>query len=247
MSQNIQPPYMDRSNIVSQSMDLIRFPLAVIVMIHHMIESEGITVHGIAYTFNDKPILNWLMCYFDGSFRAPLVPIFFFISGFVFFLNSRFDIKSYTHKLKKRIHTLFIPYIEWNIIAVLCMLFLCLPCFSSFMPALNKVDLDFSISSVLQTFWNAKYGIFSQISGQGELYPLNGPLWYLRDLMITVIFSPILYKFIRIFKLWGIILMGTWWFISSFFSLGHGNMLTTAFLYFSWGGVYEYQQKGFGD
>jgi fucose 4-O-acetylase-like acetyltransferase len=47
------------------------------------------------------------------------VPLFFFISGFLFFLNiENFNLQSYGNKLQTRGKTLLIPYLFWNLFAI---------------------------------------------------------------------------------------------------------------------------------
>ena len=46
------------------------------------------------------------------------VPTFFLISGYYFFLNTRFTLATYKDKLRKKIRTILLPYLLWNIIAI---------------------------------------------------------------------------------------------------------------------------------
>lgn len=104
------------------------------------------------------------------------VPAFFFISGFLFF-TKEFSWKTYGSKLKRRIRTLLVPYLAWNLIALLVVM----------IPHFN--DYDFSIQNVLAVFVNTKYS-FLHTEGSS---PIDYPLWYIRDLMICCILSPLFY------------------------------------------------------
>ncbi len=56
---------------------------------------------------------------FKRGLLSAAVPIFFFISGYLFFLNvENFNHHAYIKKLNKRLYSLLIPYIVWNIIYI---------------------------------------------------------------------------------------------------------------------------------
>ena len=46
------------------------------------------------------------------------VPLFFFISGFLFFYYDDFSKNVYLGKIKKRFKSLVVPYIFWNLVVV---------------------------------------------------------------------------------------------------------------------------------
>ena len=52
---------------------------------------------------------------------ASAVPLFFLISGFLYFTGceSQFGLKDYMAKNRKRLRTLLIPYLLWNIFTLL--------------------------------------------------------------------------------------------------------------------------------
>lgn len=101
------------------------------------------------------------------------VPGFFFISGFLFFKN--FSLKSYGDVLKKKVHTLMIPYILWNLIG-----FLYAYCVSnvSFLKQFSSMD---TVELTLQTIFEALF-----------LHKYNTVCWYLLSLMGLIIISPII-------------------------------------------------------
>lgn len=172
---------MSRNDLRSQSLDLLRFPLAVVVLAIHTFSTEGFKIHGTMVSFENMPVVLEVNHFIDGFLRGQSVPIYFFISGFVFFLGIELTKEKYIQKLKNRMKTLLIPYIIWNVIAVLWMLLRFLPCFSSLFPNIHKVQLDFSLSAVLETFWNAKEGIFIMPASVDEVvtnstYPQDVPL-----------------------------------------------------------------------
>ena len=60
-----------------------------------------------------------IFIFFKRGICSVAVPTFFFISGYLFFLNvNNFKKEVYLKKLRKRFFSLFIPYICWNLIYI---------------------------------------------------------------------------------------------------------------------------------
>ena len=181
------------SNLQMQCLDLLRFPLAVIVLFVHIF-GNALTVspdtlvegRGVLQAFGDIV---------DAFLSSRSVPIYFFISGYVFFRSAHFDWAQYGRKLKNRLHTLLVPYIVWNAIALLVILFFRLPIFASINPV--EGSPDFSLSALLNTFWNKECGVFPIAEPSGHIFPQNEALWFIRDLMVIALFTPLIYLLLR--------------------------------------------------
>lgn len=92
------------------------------------------------------------------------MPTFFVMSGYLFFATvTEWNAKTYWSKLRRRVKTLLVPYIIWNI----------------------------AMAVKLQTF---SLSIFTE--------PANMPLWFLRDLMIVSLLTPIIYIGVRKLGYW---------------------------------------------
>ena len=89
---------MGRIDLRSQSLDLLRFPLAVVVLTIHIFSTEGITFQGTTSNFEDYPFFMEVNRFIDGFFRGQSVPIYCFISGFVFFLGVEMTRETYIRK-----------------------------------------------------------------------------------------------------------------------------------------------------
>lgn len=108
------------------------------------------------------------------------VPMFFFISGFLFFLKK----DTYTSKWKKRFHSLVIPYIIWCAIGFL------IPFFFQQIMGLGhlfkggeghlKPISEFEGWDYLKMFWNIRDGA-----------PILSTLWFLRNLILLVALTPV--------------------------------------------------------
>lgn len=110
------------------------------------------------------------------------VPLFFFISGLMFFCNvennkslSYFISHSWNGKMKRRLHSLLIPYVVWNLIAFLFFYI--------------KGDVGFTFGNLIHSFWDLKKDGY-------WFFPVNGVFWFIRDLFIVATCSPLIYFFI---------------------------------------------------
>lgn len=152
----------------------IRFPLLVLVIMVH-------TDVGIDF---QNPLTSFL--YNNLRLLANMaVPCFFFISGYLYF-NGVTTITSlqYKEKLKKRIKTLCVPYICWNALYLIFILMLQL-LIPDIIGNERKYILNYSLLELVNSFWN--YG--------GVYYgmPVLYSMWYIRDLIVLIICSPIIY------------------------------------------------------
>lgn len=233
---------MTRNDLRSQSLDLLRFPLAVVVITIHAMYPD-------AYSETDgNLLLNGFVRLYAGMLWDQSVPVYFFISGYVFFLNITLVKDVYVRKMRNRFKSLFIPYFIWNGAAILKALLLAMPCFAFlFNHQVTFADMDLSLRAVLMSFWNACEGIIpNTLSDTGEIYPQNGPMWFVRDLIIIVLCTPIVSKMLigegRKSTAY-LISLGAAWFACGLFPLGHLNQLLTGFFFFSLGASMSIRRK----
>ena len=176
--------------------DLMRFPLIVAVVCIH-INALG-TWGGVENTFIYSAL--------NRSLPQMAVPLFFLMSGFLFFrdINQKWDWTAYRKKIKRRVFTLVIPYIVWNILAFSADL--------AWFGAKGVLTKDFSQAAdylktfSLSVFWSIKpiglhttnwLGISTATAG-----PMDLPLWYLRDLIVLVALAPLLWHLLKYTKGW---------------------------------------------
>lgn len=148
----------NNSDLRSQSLDMLRFPLAVVVLIVHTIQTDLI-LHGNRIETDDMPLLLAMKDFVTAFLSDQSVPVYFFISGFVFFLGGRLSKQRYVRKMKNRFKSLFIPYIIWNLFAILFKLAMFIPCLSFIFKGAYLKQLDFGISAILNEFWNSSNGM----------------------------------------------------------------------------------------
>lgn len=113
---------------------------------------------------------------------SPCVPLFFFISGFLFFAkNGSFNVKEYVQKLQKRACTLLVPYIFWNAVVLSYFAFM-----HKFTPGLINPEY---INVYTYTWQDWLLSFYNFPGGQ----PVCFQFWFLRDLMVMVVCSPIVF------------------------------------------------------
>jgi peptidoglycan/LPS O-acetylase OafA/YrhL len=154
------------------------------------------------------------------------VPFFFLISGYLYFLKIKDGVSDIFKKIKKRYYSLFRPYVFACVIFVVTFtVFQLLPFASSNMNwnILPLYDEPFLII-VKNVFW---------MLGDGNS-PIAFHLWFLRDLIFIVIFTPVIYYGLKYLK---------WLFIFILFVAASLNLqlypvsIITSLFWFSLGGI----------
>lgn len=184
------------NNLSSKIISLIRFPMICGIVLIHSQNNNFVPndVHLPLYTFLSNILSNGI--------ARICVPLFYFISGYLFFYQiKKWNTEIYLRKLKRRIQSLLYPYFIYISLAILCFWIL-QQLMPQFLSGANKPIAEWNLTDLLRAYW--KYG-------DQENTPFVGPLWFIRNLMVIVIFSPAIYLFITKFKTYGIILLGIFW------------------------------------
>ena len=209
----------------------LRFPLIVAVVFIHTDLTDVMINDSLLVHKGQFPIHDLLQHIVTGELACIAVPLFFFISGFLFFYRSVFSLKIYGQKLKKRIRTLLIPYIFWNIV-VLLLLFLTQVFLSSMTSGKHKLIADYDWLDWLNLFWNHDGGM-----------PICYQFWFIRDLIIIILFSPILHYMIKYCKAFGVLALGVLWLFNLWFAVPGFSI--TAFFFFSFGAWFSINKHDF--
>lgn len=190
----------------------------VMVLYIHMFYTEGIGMKTLSFI---EDIIG------DGICRIA-VPLFYVISGYLFFLKMPDGVKSIFGKLKKRIHTLFIPYILTNVLTFI--FFVVVNVFTILVPKIDVVVNTHIFDTIKDGFWPTFKLIFLTP-------PIAFQLWFLRDLMMVMLFSPFIYlliKWISSFKFGALFCFIV---LSMLFILIGDSLTLSAFVWFSMGAV----------
>ena len=205
------PYYQQR---MSDAITWLRFPLILLIILLHSYSVQRLEGNHENYFKALYPFSLWL--------GETGVPGFFFISGFLFFLSK----KTFCQKLETRLHTLLIPYLMWNFL----LLALYVSAFIIGYPQdINGRNIsDFTIIDYLRLFWDR--GSYDN----GNFVPLLCPLWYIRNLLIMSLLSPIIYYIIRYVREVFLIVVTGWWLMTF-----HNAFIPQTVLFFSLGAYFS--------
>lgn len=159
----------------------LRFPMIVLVTFAH---SYSRVEDGFALLASDWNSYEFLKLLVSQTLVKVAMPVFFIMSGYLFFANvDKWDVATYKKKILRRVKTLLIPYLIWNL--------------------LMAVKLKTFSMSMLWSYWNPA-GTQIDWFGHEQLMtaPANMPLWFLRDLMVVSLLTPIIYILVRKFGYW---------------------------------------------
>ena len=159
---------------ITSGLDLLRFPLIVGVVM----------VHCNFLQFLDPPLsgpATAAFVRFHDIFKHYVldlcVPAVFAISGFLFFRDgARLSARDYTSKLRRRVRSLLVPYLLWNLIG-----------FALFLVKHRAEQFD--VLTLLA-------GFFCRLPA--DPFPYDFPLWFVRNLLIIAVFSPLLSALLRL-------------------------------------------------
>ena len=231
---------MTNDKLLSQSINILRFPLTIgILFVHFYLAKTGLPIHGVQYGANPPDWFFYLNVFCSGILSAVSVPMFFWFSGLLFFYKTDFSLEAYKKKLHRRVRTLLLPYILWNLIAIIWTAKIYVPFLSSLFSNADGVKLNLTLSGFLHCFFDNSKGLFiaPDVHLVNPAIPINGPLWYIRDLMVLVVVSPLLYWLIRKLRVWLLLAMTVCYL---FVHLpGYANQFMAPALFFCWGAYYS--------
>lgn len=165
------------SKEISQAIKNLRLPLAFLIVCGHAdVLHFPIECNTGEWAIYGDSFIKYPITYISRVIFSPSVPLFFAISGYLFFVTGSLTKEQYKLKLKKRFYTLLIPYLVWNL------LYLLLP-----IGTMLILGREHSVIDLLQSIW----------SSPGVTIPADPPLWFVRDLIVCVVFSPVLFWIIK--------------------------------------------------
>ena len=203
---------------LSEAITWLRFPLIFLIILLHCYSTVRLPGNHEIYFKVTYPFSLWL--------GETGVPGFFFISGFLFFLSK----KHYQQKLETRFHTLLIPYLLWNTL----LLGLYIIAFIAGYPQdINgKSIADYTFLDYMRAFWDR--GSYDN----GNFVPILCPFWYIRNLLIMSVLSPLLYYIIKYVREVYLLIIAVWWLFTP-----HNAFISQTILFFSLGAYFSILDK----
>ena len=135
------------------------------------------------------------------------VPFFFFVAGYFFFakVGDKFSFAFYKQQLTKRFWSLVVPYVCWTSVALI-FTFATMKVFfhgGACEGLDNALKHNGLVGGVMRCFWGL--GVFEEYDNMLgwhciHLTPFDGVLWFVRDLIVMCVISPIVYyaaKYLR--------------------------------------------------
>ena len=159
----------------------LRLPMIVLVTFAH---SYGEVAEGFSLLTSEWDTYEFLKLLVSQTLVKVAVPVFFIMSGYLFFANvETWNSQAYRAKMLRRLKTLLLPYLIWNL--------------------LMAIKLKTFSWSIFWVFW-CPAGIQTDWFGHEQLMtaPANMPLWFLRDLMVISLLTPIIYLGLRKLGYW---------------------------------------------
>ena len=164
----------------------MRFPLMVMVLYVH---SLGFSDAVISNDFSSWNCYHFFSEMISHNLGAIAVCWFYTFSGYLFFCSLKdgeFSSRWVATKWKKRLHSLLIPYLIWNLLPVVATLL------KNLLFARLGYPEDEGMAyvrqlNIVEWLWDG---------------PINYPLYYIRDLIIMSVLAPLLYLIASRFK-WG--------------------------------------------
>ncbi len=212
---------LKNNSSLSWRIEMLRFPLIVGILFIHIYTDEI----NFNYTSSLSGFYAFVVEYLSNVVARVSVPLFFLLSGFLFFCNLTPSKEGFVKKINSRFYTLFVPFVFWNIIIFIFYAFaqtlpVTLHYFSGERPWVMQLDM----METVELFF-----------GLGDFkYPVAYQFWFIRDLIVIVVFSPLIYLFLKKASyLFLALLFGVWFF--DLLHLSYIQISSTSIFFFCFG------------
>ncbi|RZJ49731.1 MAG: hypothetical protein EOO44_17750 [Flavobacterium sp.] len=156
------------------------FAMGLVVLVHSYNYDEKLIGSSI---FNTRGFTFFLENFISNGFAGVAVPIFFAVSSYLFFLNTN-SVKAVFPKMQKRFRTLVLPYLLWSIWGLLLYFLLqSIPFSKTFFT--KDLVAEYSFYKTIRTIF---------------IDPIPYQLWFLKELIVLMFLSPVLYYLIKFSK-----------------------------------------------
>lgn len=180
---------LSRDSRTSRTLSFLRFPLAALIVFIHT---------GFSNDTADPSF--WFGKLLSEGVANVAVPAFFFISGYLFFAKyDNFGCHEYLHAMKRKFLTLGVPYLLW-----IALVYYGMGAYTHFIGSPHpwefyKIFWASSDGYVAKSIFGYEFSILSAPSGMGVL-------WFIRDLLVAMALSPLIWMIVRKFRMWSVIL-----------------------------------------
>lgn len=185
------------TSLQSRTIDLMRLVLIFcVVMVHAYTATRGDIASG------QYPVYRFVSFLISLNIGQAAIPGFFFISGFLYFRSTR----TYGQRLRHGWHRLVVPYLFWNALMVAVYWSIeAVPALRGFLSGDNLPVHAYGAEDFLRAFWDCG----NWDGGNGT--PLLHQFWYIRNLLLLGLLSPLVRLFIHRTGAVGLAGLALWW------------------------------------
>ncbi len=226
---------------------MLRFPLAILVVFIHatgpVVDVERLHAGGLT----GMALYDYIRLFISAVTASSAVPLFFLFSGFLLFKGvEQYDKETYVGKLRKRWYSLARPYLVWNVLSMLEILAIMVGSILLHGKPWSII-VDYFMEKGLHMLWD--FCVWNErTTWLGTAVENNGPVlltfWYMRDLIVMVILSPVVYWLIKRLRLIYILLLLAVY-LADIRPSGYSATIVSAALFFSMGAYFSIMKQDF--
>ena len=176
------------NNESSLRLKLLRFPPIIGVIFIHGYATTVNYAGGTIGAAEVNGLTDFTRVLISQGLARIAVPLFFLISGYLFFANFRWSPQTYFKKIRTRIRSLLVPFLFWNILG------LAIVALAQAFPSIQFMPYFTGENNVIANF--TAYDYLNNILGL-KWYPIAYHFWFIRDLMLLVLLAPVIAVILR--------------------------------------------------
>jgi fucose 4-O-acetylase-like acetyltransferase len=170
----------------SLRLKLLRFPPMIGVIYIHSYDTVIHYSTGSLGTADLNGVTNCIRILISEGIARAAVPLFFLMSGYLFFATFHASGQTYCKKIGSRLRSLLIPFLFWNLVVLVFMAVVqSIPAIQPYFTGTGKKIIEYGGYD----FFYAFFGLQS--------YPIAYHFWFLRDLMLLVLLTPVIAPIVR--------------------------------------------------
>lgn len=189
------------SSLSSRTISWLRFACACLVVLLHAFGPPAAPGQAIVWS---NGVYDTVRILLSQGVCQIAVPVFFLISGYLFFVRlEEWTGTRYKEKMKRRVRNLVVPFLLWGLIALAVEL--AVACYKGASPVQWLSDRGW----ILPLWNNGRFHFNGARNILGwtmynEALPLDYPLWFVRELIVLNLFAPAIHWWVRKTKAWGL-------------------------------------------
>jgi surface polysaccharide O-acyltransferase-like enzyme len=172
---------------ISSRIEILRFPLIIGIVFIHNYTSTIRMVQGSIGVEHSSAWDDFVRFFISQGVARVAVPLFFLVSGYLFFLG-QWSWSKYAGKLKRRVNTLLIPFLFWN-----------LATWAIYTAGrrIPQTRMYFGGGVWPPAGQVSFLGYIGALFGISARYPIDYQFWFIRDLIALVVLAPVIYFLLR--------------------------------------------------